>query len=359
MAEIRQVSKGVIDMSRVSIVIPIFNMERYLETCLLSVMDQSFSDFEVICVDDLSKDRSREIVQDLIRMDPRIRLICMQENRGMGEVRNVGLAEARSNYVAFFDSDDYLDIDMLQLLHAGTEEETFDIVICGYRTVDDEGRVLEQYEPRKRKIIDAHEVKDRLLLANPSVWNKLWRRSLFLDNGILFPTRVLTSYHDDLATTPRLIMKAKSINFIDRICYNYLNRPGSDSSVVTDGHLMDFFRIFDLLKDFLVTEGIYVEEKHNLERLVRINFGWYAKRSASAEGVRQYAKFCALMAGGYISFDDRLHDMDTAELIQQIPTIGTRPALQSAGAIARFRNFVSRLGGARDPARLVGVKGRG
>jgi glycosyltransferase involved in cell wall biosynthesis len=348
-------------MPLISVVIPIYNTEPYLEACLLSIIDQRFSDFEVICVDDLSKDRSREIVQDLMRGDPRIRLFNMQEKRGIGGVRNAGLAEARANYVAFFDSDDYLDIDMLQLLHDGTEQETFDVVICGHRTVDGEGRVLEQHAPQKRRITKARELKDRLLLANPSPWNKLWRTSLFSENGITFPTRM---HHDDLATIPRLILKARSINFIDRICYNYVNRAGSESSVGSDGHVMDFFRAFDLLKDFLVAEGIYPEEKHNLEKLVRINFGWYAdrllaKRNISAEGVKQYAKFCALMAGGYISFDDRFREMDTVELIEQISTIGVRPELHSSsGAFARFRSFLSRLGHARDPAPLVSVRGR-
>ena len=339
-------------MPQISVVIPIFNTERYLEACLLSIMDQNFSDFEVICVDDLSTDRSREIVEDLMRTDPRIRLIRMPENRGIGGARNAGVAELKSTYVTFFDSDDYADVDMLQLLHGGTEDGTFDAVICGYRTVDDEGRVLAQFMPEKRAIVRAHEVKDRLLLANPSPWNKLWRKSLFLDNEILFPTRV---HWEDLATIPRLLLKAKSINFIDRICYNYVNRSGSESMVASDGHVMDFLRAFDVLKDFLMAEGIYAEERHNLDKLVKINFGWYAdrmlgKKTANAAVVRQYAKYCALLAGAYIDFDDRFHDMDTVELIHQITNTAVRPGPQPNGALARLRNFLSALGHAGKPA---------
>jgi glycosyltransferase involved in cell wall biosynthesis len=332
-------------MPQISVVIPIFNTERYLEGCLLSVLDQSFSDFEVICVDDLSPDRSREIVEHLMRADPRIRLICLQENRGLGGARNAGLAAAKSNYVAFVDSDDYVDTDMLQLLHTGTENEAFDVVICGYRTVDQEGRVLAQYSPEKKRITNTREVKDRLLLGNPGAWNKLWRKSLFFDNKILFPPKVAW---EDLATTPKLMLKAKSINFIDRVCYNYVNRPGSLSNVASDKHIFDYVRAFDGLKDFLIAEGIYAGERHNLETLVRFHFSWYAdrlltKKNEDAAGVREYAKYCALLAGGYIDFDDRFRDMDTAELVKQISTLGVRPEPQAANAITRLRNFAFKL----------------
>jgi len=339
-------------MPLISVVIPIFNTERYLEACLLSIMDQTFSDFEVICVDDLSTDRSREIVEDMVRMDPRIRLMCLDENRGIGGARNAGLAEVKSAYVAFFDSDDYIDPDMFQLLYAGTEEETFDVVICGHRTVDNQGHVLDQHVPQKRKIVDAHKMKDRLLLANPSPWNKLWRKSLFLDNKITFPTGV---HWEDLATIPRLLLKARSINFIDRICYNYVDRSGSESSVASDGHIMDFLRAFDVLKDFLLAEGIYAEEKHNLDKLVTINYGWYAgrqmaKKTANAAKMRQYAKYCVLLASSYINLDDRFRGMDSAELIQQISAIGALPSPQPLGWLARLRNFASTFAFPRKPA---------
>jgi len=336
-------------MPKISVVVPVFNTERYLEACLSSLMDQTFSDFEVICVDDLSTDRSREIIEDLKRADPRLRLVRMPENRGIGGARNAGLAEARSDYVSFFDSDDYFDTDMLQLLYAGTEGGTIDMVICGHRTVDEAGRVLEQYMPEKRKITNAHELKGRLLLGRTSPWNKLWRTRLFHDNGILFPANV---HWEDLATVPRLTLKARSINFIDRICYNYVNRSGSESGVASDGHVMDFLRAFDVLKDFLVAEGIYAEEKDNLEQFVRILFGWYAdrmlaKKTASAQQLRQYARYCAILAGGYINLDDRFHDMDAAALVQEIASVGTKADRRQAGWFARLWSIVSAPGQSR------------
>ena len=333
-------------MPQVSVIIPIFNTERYLETCLLSVLDQSFSDFEVICVDDLSPDRSREIVEHLMRGDPRIQLISLEENRGLGGARNAGLAKAKSNYVAFVDSDDYVDTDMLQRMHVATEDETFDVVVCGYRTVDQAGRVLAQHIPERRKISNTREVKDRLLLGNPSAWNKLWRKSLFLDNKILFPPKVAW---EDLGTIPKLMLKAKSINFIDSICYSYVNRPGSLSNVASDKHIFDYVRAFDSLKDFLVAEGIYAEEKHNLETLVRFHFSWYAerllaKKNEDAALARQYAKYCALVAGAYIVSDDRFRDLDTEQLIHHIANTAARSVSVPSGPFGGLRNFISGLG---------------
>jgi hypothetical protein len=112
---------------------------------------------------------------------------------------------------------------------------------------------------------------------------------------------------------------------------------------------MDFLRAFDVLKDFLLAEGIYAEEKHNLDKLVTINYGWYAarqmaKKSANAEKMRQYAKYCVLLASGYITLDDRFRGMDSVELVQQISAIGALPSSQPLGRLARLRKFLSALG---------------
>jgi glycosyltransferase involved in cell wall biosynthesis len=313
-------------MPLISIVVPVFNTAPFLEKCLLSIAEQSLHDFEVICVDDTSTDNSREIVKRFSRKDPRFSLISHTENLHAGGARNSGIRVARSRYIHCCDSDDYMDADLLERAYNSTRNETHDIVVFGYRLVDGSGKIQQKHMPEPREIGTSESNIGRLLITQPAPWNKLVRRSLYTDNGIWFPEK---TYWEDLATIPRLMTKAKSIRFIETPLYCYLDREGSHVNRVSEKHLIDYLRALDIIKEFLIKEGLYERDRDDFDSLVRYQFGWFAEKltknaapnsQVGAEG----ARYCALLAGSYISADDMLRGHSMAQNRQFIERL-TRP----------------------------------
>lgn len=118
-------------MCEISVIVPVYNAEKSLETCLRSIQNQTFKNFEVIMINDGSKDKSREICIKFCEADNRFKLIN-QENAGPSAARNTGIDNARSKYLAFVDSDDYIENNMLEIMYSSAEESNADMTICGY-----------------------------------------------------------------------------------------------------------------------------------------------------------------------------------------------------------------------------------
>lgn len=209
----------------ISIIIPIYKVEKYIDRCLASVQAQSFSDFEVLMVDDGSPDRSAEIAEKYTA-DSRFKLL-RQENKGPGIARNAALAQAQGEYVAFVDSDDAVTADYLEKLYAAAKETKADAVMCGYMLCDKEGGRLHRKKLTKRAGIYTGETIMKGLLRDITVkcflWNKLWKRSLFTDNGILFPTGLF----EDNLTVSMLVYYARRIAVIKDSVYIYTRRGDS------------------------------------------------------------------------------------------------------------------------------------
>ena len=173
----------------VSVVIPVHNVERLVPACLRSVMAQTLRDIEIICVDDASTDGSLAVLQAFAREDARIRILTHTINQGVGGARNTGVRAARGDYIASVDSDDTIDPEMLATLHATAVEGDFDVVCCGARVVDEAGRVLETWIRPDATVIVTDHHRDLFDLMDPTVWNKLWRRSIFTDHDLWFASQ--------------------------------------------------------------------------------------------------------------------------------------------------------------------------
>ena len=133
-------------MPKVSIIIPVYNNEKYVEKCIRSVMNQTFRDLEILVIDDGSTDKSGEILDHLAAEDKRIRLFH-QENSGVAAARNKGLDSATGEYFTFVDGDDYIASDYIEKLHTCAVEKGVKMVICGLTHVDKDGIVLGQITP--------------------------------------------------------------------------------------------------------------------------------------------------------------------------------------------------------------------
>lgn len=204
----------------VSIIVPVYNAERFLKECVESVLAQSFTDWELLLVDDGSADSSGEICRHYAKADKRIKVIA-QENAGVSSARNAGLEMARGNYVFFLDADDELYSYTISLLHRIAQTEKVEIVIG--RSVNRPEKPECEEVVDNVKIMDSYKVCRDMLYRKPhpdtSVWGRLMSRSLF--NGICFyPGR-----YEDLEIFHKLLMRTKRVAIIENVVYFYRDNP--------------------------------------------------------------------------------------------------------------------------------------
>lgn len=212
-------------MSLISVIVPVYKVEAYLPRCLDSILGQTWEELEVILVDDGSPDRCGEICEEYARKDPRVQVIH-KPNGGLSSARNAGIEKATGEYLAFIDSDDWLDADMFQQLHRLCEERQADIAECSFRSIFKDmireeticsGDVIEGGPADAiQGILDWKYFK-------PIACNKLYRRSVIGD--IRFPEGML---HEDEFTTYRFFAAAKKVVYLDVSKYNY-DRSRTDS----------------------------------------------------------------------------------------------------------------------------------
>ena len=299
----------------VSVIVPIFNAEARLERCVQSIMGQTFSDIEILCVDDCSLDRSAEIVTSLQARDPRIKLIRHSVNLGAGGARNTGIANALAPYLAFVDSDDFALPTMIERLYAAARDGDHDIVVGGFAECDETGETSAPYAPDGKVVDMRRDQCDIFAVTIPAVWAKLWRRSLFTDNAIVFPNHV---NYQDLATTPRLVFKAGTVRIIGDDCYRYVRRRASATSAYGAKQLLDYFQVFEVLKRFCVEEGIFDRCAADFARAVKSNIGYHAANVRRFHGdrdsTRAHLRWLLLLRDAYLTGDAPAWSLDMDEL---------------------------------------------
>lgn len=204
-----------------SIVVPVYNVEAYLNDCLTSLQTQNFSDFEVICVNDGSNDRSREILSKWESKLQQTKVVD-RENGGLSAARNTGLAAATGDYILFVDSDDWVEPTMLSRLAV---EATGEDMICFACRKSDSGTTdtLLPEQSDGWSYYNRHALEHREV-PFVCVWQRCYRREFLVDNSLRFREGIL---HEDNEFTPRACLKAKRIKVIPNVLYNYRVRPGS------------------------------------------------------------------------------------------------------------------------------------
>jgi len=253
---------------KVSIIIPVYNVENYLIKCINSALNQTLQEIEVIAVNDGSTDKSLEILKSF--SDDRLKIIT-QENQGLSGARNTAINIAKGEFLLFLDSDDYIDLEMAESMYNKAIENNLDIVICRYNQVDDEGNSL--YKSGITNDFSKEDHFKRILSAKSSsmACDKLFKRELFIENNIFFPPNL---YHEDVYTIYKLFYFAQSIQVIEEAFYNWLKRDGSISKSVSQKHIDDIEKILLDTKGFLDKAGIFKKyEKEFIRRGVHFLFG--------------------------------------------------------------------------------------
>lgn len=221
-------------MPKLSIIIPVYNVEKYLPKCLESILKQSFKDLEVICVNDGSTDGSLEVLQKIKKNDDRV-VIIDKKNEGSGIARNIGLSTAQGEYVYFIDSDDWLEDDVLAKIIAKADELQTDILVFGglsyYNGKGQNGAYSKNKLPKKYfgKVVSAKDIKKDIFKFPSTAWTKLYRRSFLIKNEIKFQN--IRAGQDQLPFFHSMIMADRIAILPENIYCYQKNREGSVTSV--------------------------------------------------------------------------------------------------------------------------------
>ena len=240
-------------MPEISVVVPVYNVEGYVEKCLRSIFAQTFPDFEVLAVDDGSTDGSGEICDRLAGEEGRLRVIH-QENQGLGGARNTGIQAAAGEWLLLVDSDDWLEPQALEKALSAAKAQRADMVMFAFQTVDEEGNTLGRFledVPLDEPL--SPEARRDVLLTAPCAWNKLYKARLFRDTGVLYPPRV---WYEDVRTSPKLMAASQRLVFLGYVGYNYLQRAGSIMSSINLERNLEILEAFDDLLGYFRGKGL-------------------------------------------------------------------------------------------------------
>ncbi len=258
---------------QLSIIVPVYNVQAYIKKCIQSILSQKFKDFELILIDDGSKDKSGYICDEYAKLDTRIKVIH-KENEGLSSARNIGLKNAEGEYIGFVDSDDWIHENMYYDLINTAINEKSDIVQCKYIKVFDKDtniNLLGTYKIKNYKHIDClYNLYDENYPETVVCWNKIYKRELF--NDIEFP---LKKIHEDEFTTHKVLYKAKKFTMLENQYYFYRQRDGSIMSEKVSYRKLDKLEALKEKVDFMkdINEGLYLNAiKQYLNFLRKIYF---------------------------------------------------------------------------------------
>ena len=242
-------------MSDISIIVPAYNAEKYIKTCLESLVNQTKKEIEIIVVNDGSTDKTEKIIKSF--KDDRIKYYS-NTNHGIGYTRNFGIDKSNSDYIMFVDSDDYLRKDACEILYDKITNEYLDVVICDFYRVYD--TKVEEDRLISFKNTNLMDTPNLLSDINLSPWNKIYKSSLIKDNNIRFNEELK---YEDTPFVATALDKAKIIGKVDE-CLNYYVIHEVSETTVRDRRCFDIIQIIDLVRDYYRDKD-YV--KHALDQL--------------------------------------------------------------------------------------------
>jgi glycosyltransferase involved in cell wall biosynthesis len=235
------------DAPTVSIIVPVYNVEKYLEKCIDSILSQTFKDFELILVDDCSMDNSLKICKGFFQKDTRIKIITNSKNMGSSLSRKNGFEASSGKYIQFIDSDDWIESDMIERMAEEAEAENFDMVLCDF--FDDQSKEI----MKDSIIVKSEKIKDIITsFGTCAVWNKLVRREIV--DKIIFPD---TSYSEDRYITLQTIYFSNRFGYINLPLYHYVYNTNSiTKKSVNEKQIMDLYDTYILILDFVKIKNI-------------------------------------------------------------------------------------------------------
>ncbi len=245
---------------KISIIVPVYNVEKYIRRCLDSISAQTFTDWECICVDDGTPDASGKICDEYAQKDSRF-VVIHKENGGVSSARNVGLDAAKGEWICFCDSDDWVEKEMLEILYNASIENNAEVTLGGYYLTDDN---------KKYDTILPHEG----LLSMPKdfvtkwqgPWAKLIKKSVLPKDNIRFPEGITLA--EDLFFTFRLYYSSNKIYGLGKPCYYYYQNENSVCHVITEKNVLDEIEVMKKIEDVLINSTNHEWRKFLVHRKI-------------------------------------------------------------------------------------------
>lgn len=240
-------------MPKVSLIIPVYNVENYIEKCLDSVVNQTLKDMEVIVVNDGSTDLSKQKIEKYLTKYPWIKYL-EKENGGLSDARNYGMHHATGEYMAFLDSDDYVENTMYEEMYNIGKEEDADIVECDF---------IWEYPNKKREDIGViyNSKKEMIEKARVVAWNKLIKREILEKTNIKFPVGLR---YEDMEFFYKLVPYINKVSFVKKSMVHYVQRANSIANT-QNTRTKEIFKILDNVLSYYKEGNLYDEYKDELE----------------------------------------------------------------------------------------------
>ncbi len=261
-------------MIRFSIIVPVYNVERYLERCLDSICNQSYTNIEIILIDDGSSDNSKEIYERYAQNDNRL-VVIRQENQGLSAARNAGLNHASGEYILFVDSDDYIDVDACNRFNV-VIENCFPDMIIGGATVQEDNREYSMVHSNLSEDVEYTGITYSGLAIDARewyapVWLGCYSRNYLEQNSLRFKNGI---YHEDIELQPRLFLNASKIRFMDGTFYYYCIR--SDSITTKTSKPIIDKKMSDIMATLEEWRAIFSEDRYG--SIQKLLYGMLAKQ---------------------------------------------------------------------------------
>ncbi len=243
-------------MPKVSVIVPVYNVELYIEKCLNSLVNQTLQEIEIIVVNDGSTDHSEQIIQKFIEEYPEKIVYLKKENGGLSDARNYALPHAKGEYVAFLDSDDYVEENTYQDMYELAQKEKSDMVECDFYW---------EYPNKKKEDIGAFYQGKKEMLEKVRVvaWNKLIKKDLLQKTEIEFPKGYR---YEDVEFTYKLIPHLDKVSFLKKPCIHYIQREGSIANSQNE-RTKEIFDVLEHVLEYYKECGYYEEYQEQLEYL--------------------------------------------------------------------------------------------
>ncbi|MCI9435161.1 MAG: glycosyltransferase [Bacilli bacterium] len=260
--ENKMLSEKMIDKNiLVSVVVPIYNVEQYLQKCLNSICNQTYKNLEILLINDGAKDNSLEICNKNAKKDERIKVVS-QKNGGLSKARNTGLKKATGEYICFIDADDFIDEHYIEYMLRNMLEYEADICACDFHYInEDEETWSKNVIKNNQEFTNIEAICDILgekQTTEVMAWNKLYKRSLFIENNIIFPVGKL---HEDNFTTYKLYYFAKKITLINDKLYFYLQRNNSIMSQKFNTKRLEVLDVVNETREFFKNHNLKIESE--------------------------------------------------------------------------------------------------
>ena len=249
----------------ISLIIPVYKVEKYLEKCIQSVINQTYENLQIILVDDGSPDNCGKICDEYAKKDHRIEVIH-KSNGGLSDARNKGLEIAKGEYIGFVDSDDYIEADMYEVLYNLLKQYNADVSICNFYTVS-QGKISIKNADNGINEYNRIEILKEILLdknIQSYAWNKLYKKELI--DEIKYP---IGKKYEEIGTTFYLLEKCNKVVVTGKSEYYYINRQDSIVNNVTESTITDYIELIIQRYDY-IEENIKELSSYNKDYLKRI-----------------------------------------------------------------------------------------